>query len=318
MNSTVFQTLRKMYRVLPEAQRQRIEPSIKGLKRRLALRGLSWQQFSSWEEKGYLVLPGFYSAEQVAEMNSFVDQLWNTRATAHTAEQMPYMLECYIGDDNRFQRLPLRDAADDARNFPFKLLDLYLDSEFVRAFTLDERLAWILRDVLEGEPLLCNSINFEKGSTQDLHVDSWYMSPAEPNRLVAAWIALEDIHPDSGPIQYVEGSHKIPPYVFESTGATHANGSYEDTARGKKYVSKEMEKRGMEAETFACNAGDVFIWHAQLVHGGSPILDSARTRRSLVTHYWRCQDIAQEAISSDGPGRYYLNRQHPPSMAAAG
>jgi hypothetical protein len=46
-----------------------------------------------------------------------------------------------------------------------------------------------------------------------------------------------------------------------------------------------MEGRGVEPITFLPRKGDVFFWHAGLYHGGEPILDPARTRRSYVVHY---------------------------------
>jgi hypothetical protein len=46
---------------------------------------------------------------------------------------------------------------------------------------------------------------------------------------------------------------------------------------------KETEFRG--------KSGDVFLWHAQLLHGGRPIRDMAKTRSSLVVHYWRAGDL---------------------------
>ena len=36
---------------------------------------------------------------------------------------------------------------------------------------------------------------------------------------------------------------------------------------------------------FTCRRGDAFIWHGGLVHGGTPIDDAAKTRRSFVVHY---------------------------------
>jgi hypothetical protein len=36
---------------------------------------------------------------------------------------------------------------------------------------------------------------------------------------------------------------------------------------------------------FAPRRGDVLIWSADLVHGGSSEMDPDSTRRSLVTHY---------------------------------
>jgi len=35
----------------------------------------------------------------------------------------------------------------------------------------------------------------------------------------------------------------------------------------------------------------VFIWSCQIAHGGTPIADPKSTRRSLVTHYWRADDM---------------------------
>ena len=65
--------------------------------------------------------------------------------------------------------------------------------------------------------------------------------------------------------------------------------------------------------SFEAEAGDVFIWHAQLYHGGSAIEDQARTRRSLVTHYFRAQDMDPGAVVDAGGGRYYLQRAINPS-----
>ena len=115
------------------------------------------------------------------------------------------------------------------------------------------------------------------------HCDSLYMTPKTPAHLVATWIALEDVHPDAGPLVYYPASHKIPLYTF-SDGTHHAR--QEEMPNWSAYIESEMRRRGIEAKTFLAGKGDLFIWHSDLVHGGSAIGDPTRTRRSLVCHYF--------------------------------
>jgi ectoine hydroxylase-related dioxygenase (phytanoyl-CoA dioxygenase family) len=119
------------------------------------------------------------------------------------------------------------------------------------------------------------------------------------NKMVATWIALEDVHPGAGPLQYYPGSHKIPPYLF-SDGALNAKpAEMPDFAR---YITPQLAKRDLRVQTFAAKAGDVLIWHSQLFHGGAAISDPARTRKSLVTHYFRACDFAEENYHTIAPG----------------
>ena len=39
-----------------------------------------------------------------------------------------------------------------------------------------------------------------------------------------------------------------------------------------------IRERELEVLPFTCRRGDAFIWHAGLVHGGSPIEDRTRRR----------------------------------------
>jgi len=63
------------------------------------------------------------------------------------------------------------------------------------------------------------------------------------------------------------------------------------------------------AEPFLGKAGDVLIWHEELVHGGSPIIDMTRTRMSLVTHYWGYSCIPVGSRLTHGDGWFLLREQ---------
>jgi phytanoyl-CoA hydroxylase len=267
--------------------------------RRRTPRVLSAEQRAFWDANGYLVLPGHFSRAQIDTVNGHIDQLWKESRTARRET----VVDIFIGTP-REQRTHLSDAPLEARLTPHKLNDLYLESDVIRQTVLEERLAGVLEEVLEGPPLACNSLNLEFGSQQRDHTDSLYMTAPVGLYLAASWIALEDGSPDSGPLRYYAGSHKIPPYLF-TTGAITAVDA--EMPRYYEYMQRELARREIKAETFVPKIGDVFIWHSQLYHGGEPIKNPALTRRSLVTHYWRAQDVPRRH-GSVGPHRYYFRR----------
>ena len=67
-------------------------------------------------------------------------------------------------------------------------------------------LRWAFRD----DPLLFGSLNFERGTEQAPHIDSIFFYTEPMDAMAGAWFALEDVHPDAGPLFYYEGSHRRP------------------------------------------------------------------------------------------------------------
>jgi ectoine hydroxylase-related dioxygenase (phytanoyl-CoA dioxygenase family)/SAM-dependent methyltransferase len=263
---------------------------------------LSKAQEAAWNNDGYVVLPGLFDREQVDRMNALVDELWATR----TSDDRDLIIDVFIGTPNE-RRIRFRNATDEARMSPYKLDDVYLVSDVAREMVLDKSLVRVLDRLLVGTPVAFNSLTFERGSQQEFHFDTFYMPPSVPNKMCASWIALEDIDESAGPLVFYPGSHKIPPYYF-SDG--RLNVTVEELGSFREYVERELENRGLRPVTFPARAGDVFIWHAQLFHGGAPILDMTRTRRSIVTHYFRMREMAPESVVHIGGGRFYLQRPH--------
>ena len=132
------------------------------------------------------------------------------------------------------------------------------------------------------------TLNFTLGSEQRAHSDSIHMTTEPPGYLIATWIALEDCTPDNGPLFYYPGSHRLP-YVttddYDSgntvfTIGDSSNRRYEDR------IEEIIRQQGLQKQLFTAKRGDVLIWHANLLHGGSPILKTGATRRSMVCHYF--------------------------------
>ena len=261
---------------------------------------LSPEQQQYWEENGYLLLKGFYTHAQIDKINALVKDLWHDRKKLDAN----YVIDVFV-ETEKEQRIYFADAPKNASKQPYKLNDLYLTQELIRDVVAGEQLAPILRSLLGGLPMVCNSLNFQFGSQQDYHFDTFYMPSPTPNKMVASWIALEDATPDNGPLNYYPGSHKIPVYTF-SHGKTNIIDS--EISDFNDYINSEIEKRGLKPETFLANKGDVLIWHSQLFHGGSPIRDKSKTRKSLVTHYFTLEDFPDEPSAKITENSCYMNR----------
>ncbi len=249
---------------------------------------ISASEQQHWKDHGFLILPGFFNSAVVDKINNCLDALWSERALL----QLPVEIDILSGPDAH-QSFLFKEAKDQMRDQIYKLNNLFIFVEEVRKIALDAKLKTILSDLLDGEPVICNSLNFERGSCQPFHFDTWYMPPPVKDKMVVTSIALEDIDDTNGPLQYYPGSHLIPPYLFSHGRLNVIN---EELPNCLSYVDEEIAQRNLHSKTFSCKKGDVFVWHSQLYHGGSAIKNMKRTRKTLVTHYWRKQDLPAEGL----------------------
>jgi phytanoyl-CoA hydroxylase len=257
---------------------------------------LTPEQVQQWERDGFLVLRGALSPAEVARIRAVVDDEWRQ------APGNDHEIDVLSGE-HAFKTFKMASAPRGARNEVYKLNNLFARRAEIRRAALSPKLRGALAQLLGGDPLICNSLNFERGSQQPFHIDTWYMPPPVDDMMIAASIAIDDVDGDNGPMVYYPGSHKIPAYRF-SHG--RLNEVREEMPRCMAYLDREIAARGLKEVEFRGKSGDVFLWHAQLLHGGRPIRDLAKTRSSLVVHYWRACDLPREQVRTDPDAGAYL------------
>jgi ectoine hydroxylase-related dioxygenase (phytanoyl-CoA dioxygenase family) len=147
-----------------------------------------------------------------------------------------------------------------------------------------------IRLFMEREPKPLQTIAAHKGSQQGLHSDSIHMTTYPLGYLTAAWIAFEDIDPACGPLVYYPGSHRLP-YLFskdagigETDLKEHGYATYQ--ARYEPYIRQLVGQHHLEPHHFHAKKGDVLIWHANLIYGGSVRERLELSRRSVVCHFF--------------------------------
>lgn len=239
---------------------------------------------------GYIVLPGAAAEADLVRFEQVISKAFS-EGHRHLVGLLP-------GDGT-----PRRVVAGmDPREV--RIVDCFAVLPEALALFSSPRLAGFLASVLDGRPLLFQSISFEVGSQQGLHQDTAYVVIDErPMELVACWIALEDIQAGSGELQYMVGSHRLPDFDFGGN-KKHWNSAvdgHEKHAEWFNWILREGEARGLPTERFLARRGDILVWHADLAHGGSPILDASLSRKSLVGHY--CPASATPYFMKIAPSR---------------
>ncbi|MEO1084548.1 MAG: phytanoyl-CoA dioxygenase family protein [Acidobacteriota bacterium] len=226
-------------------------------------------------EQGYCVFDMGVEPALLDAVQADVDRLWRERPR-----------DVAYAYDGPARRLAEAEEARERRT-RYRLHDIHSHAESAMRLYLLPRIHRLV-DLMFGEPSVAiQSLYFEYGSQQTLHRDSVVVPTEEPGHLVAAWIALEDIEPDSGALVYVPGSHLLPcfetaPGEFMFDGRRMGGDVVE---RGLAFEAEQERRCGLEPKVFAAKKGQVLIWHGALRHGGSPVVDESLTRKSFVVHF---------------------------------
>ncbi|MGH7721309.1 MAG: hypothetical protein ACRENL_00555 [Candidatus Dormibacteria bacterium] len=69
-----------------------------------------------------------------------------------------------------------------------KVNDIYLEDPAVRAVALSARIGALLTELPDGVPVMCNTLYLPRGSQQADHLDTLFMTPRTPDKLVATWM----------------------------------------------------------------------------------------------------------------------------------
>jgi len=70
---------------------------------------------------------------------------------------------------------------------------MYLESEDCRNLNLNPELKALLKSLLDGLPMVLNSLSFTKGSQQLHHFDYYYMHPFVHDKMIVSSICLVDL-----------------------------------------------------------------------------------------------------------------------------
>ncbi len=165
-----------------------------------------------------------------------------------------------------------------------RVQDAWHISKNVYEVAMNHTIIKVLNELIGMEMAPFQTLNFYKGTGQGIHADSIHFNSKPFAAMCGVWVALEDVAVDQGPLEYYPGSHKREEMNLDFFDIKV--GEEDSYSRYIQGISKVIEKEGYQKEFGILKKGEAIIWSANLLHGGSPLLDPTKTRQSQVTHYY--------------------------------
>lgn len=264
----------------------------------------------AWRRDGYVILPSALGGERLEEACAALERAYSgqvERQMFESAEVFGY-------------RTP-KPWRQEVNHAPAKALDVHFLSAAIRDAIFAPAITDFLELVFESRAMASQSLGFYRGSAQEGHQDTAYVAYTMPRNFVASWIALEDVTPGAGELFYYPGSHKLDDFLYGGGYKTiHDCKRMNDGVfpHGEAIAFLESLKsraaaEGLPKQTFAAKKGDVLMWHADLIHGGSPVSQGA-TRKSIVTHY--CSNFLVPLYFEERPSNVYAHGKQSFSTSA--
>ena len=227
------------------------------------------EHLTVFQREGRCVLPGAVSDDVIDRVFVDLETAWEPHSG-------------YLARNNLTGLMPAHLGRGQGR-----LIDAHMNSGAMRDAAFAPAVLEFLQTLFDDDVVAFQSLYFESGSQQSMHLDTAYVVTDEPLRIAAAWIALEDIRPGTGELQYYPGSHRHEPYLFSGKFRSFNRGRDGEPQHDQflAHLNAMAEQHGVEPERFLPERGDVLLWHADLAHGGTPITVPDATRHSLVVHY---------------------------------
>ena len=171
--------------------------------------------------------------------------------------------------------------------FP-RIVEAWRFSRNVTRLALNLKLKKILRFLYDSKPLPFSTINFIGGTEQPIHSDYIHFGSLPHKYLAGAWIALEDINNNNGPLSIIPKSHKLPLVDYQDlkiskpTDMLKLEKNYRVYEKFKKNL---IEVKKLKSKKLNIKKGEIIIWAANLLHGGTKMINKKLTRKSQVVHF---------------------------------
>jgi phytanoyl-CoA hydroxylase len=218
---------------------------------------ITLEQKKQFDEQGYLVLRGLFSADEV---KAFTDHYMALRQEGTKP-----------GD---FSGVDL-SSSDPLKKFP-RMIHMHRWDSISLKWMLDQRIGAALTGLMGTEPYAVQTMLYfkpPKARGQAVHQDQYYLR-VQPGTCIAAWMALDPCDEENGCLQVVPGSQNWPLLCTIKA----------DTSQSFTDVTVPLPA-GTPVQPVVMAPGDVLFFNGQLVHGSGPNRSADRFRRTLIGHY---------------------------------
>lgn len=198
----------------------------------------------TYERDGFVRIPAFFSAEEVASLRHSIDRYIESRLSSLPPSD--YVLEPDGKTVRNLWRMYEHEPSFRDRAEAPKLIDL-------------------VAPLVKGAPVLMGVETFNKpakvGSGVPYHQDNAYFCLAPPDALTV-WIALDPARVSNGAVYYVPGSHWFGTFP-------HIKSGVQGNSMGLAELPDEV---GTATVCAQLEPGDILLHHCQTIHRSEPNL----------------------------------------------
>lgn len=254
---------------------------------------------AQWVRDGYVVLRDLVDLPDVDAMVATLDGLWDAPAPIANLELLDVRDGAGAPPQNlshtALLALPVEQRARMRAGSDWRIHGFHYVDAAAHGIFHDERLRNVVSRILGRPARPFAAINFMTGSQQHLHQDMAVFHIYPHDFLIGAWIACEDVTPDSGPLVVYPGSHRAGMFPgFDDYPQTNLRTADDVQSAAYQTWIDELATH-YPRHVFLARKGDVLLWHGMLIHGGVPVARRGTTRKSFVLHFTvRGADRARE------------------------
>ena len=223
------------------------------------------EQIRSYRDKGYLLVPGLFSAGTARQM---IDHYMALRAEGPKP-----------GDSGG-----TTDQPDDPNHKYPRMINMHEWDEETARWASDATLLSVMQQLFDDKPVLCQTMLYFKppgGRGQALHQDEQYITK---DPMIGCWAALDRADADNGRMVVMPGSHKLGVLTVERADTTVS------FTAGQSIIPEGYDEIGLDMQ-----AGDALLLDGKLIHGSYSNTTTDRFRRSFIVHFISEHTISFEA-----------------------
>lgn len=206
---------------------------------------------------GYVSIPGFFDESEIAWICTNKD-----RFIRDVVPSLPPSEVYYDDKDNVTTLKQLQKLGE-------------YDSFFEKMMAPESKLALLAETCLGEAVKPVNMQYFNKPALASTptppHQDGFFFC-LKPCNAITMWLALEDIEPEQGCVNYVQGSHRYGMRAHGSSGVLGFSQTILDFG-----LANDLEN----AKSFPCKAGHLIVHHSLTIHWADGNTSGDKTRQAL-------------------------------------
>lgn len=237
---------------------------------------------------GYVSIPGFFNTDELNEIKAN-----KARFIQNVVPNMPES-EVYYEDPTDQSTLK-------------QLQNMWQHDDFFGGMMAEQSKLRTLSDICLGEasrPVNMQYFNKHAGGGQATppHQDGYFFH-LSPNHAITIWFALEDVEPEQGCVNYVQGSHKYGMRAHGSSGVLGFSQTILDFG-----IPYDREN----TMSFPCKAGHLIAHHSLTTHWADGNTSKTKSRQAMGAIYYA--ESCRENVASKKAYQAALDAQ----LAASG